>query len=129
MDSLMRGQLGPKGSGTVSSSVVSDSGSPFQGSSLSFLSSLLAYLGIVVHVLTNSLFGADAIVAAVAAAVALDSAIAEAIIISAAVTERSTAVVAVLVAPPEAPSAVTAVAANVVAVLVTTASGPHWRWL
>ena len=129
MNLLLRRQLGPEGSGTIPSYVVSDSGPPFPGSSVLLLSSSLAYLEIIVHVLADYLFGADAIVVAVPAVIAVDTAAAVAILIPTAVAVRSTAVVTVLVAPAETPSAVAAVAVAVVVVLVAAAAGPHWRWL
>ena len=127
MDPLLKGQLRPEGSRTVSRSVVSDgdlednsgacssllvtSPSPLPcpsslpgdssspGSFLPLLSLSLVYGLYVVHVFLNSLFDADAVVVALATTVALVAAVVEAIAIPAAGAAGSTAVAAVLVAP------------------------------
>ena len=90
---------------------------------------LIAGAGIVVNVLTNPMFGADAVVVAVTAAVVVDVAAAEAAALLAVVAARSAAMLAVLVAPIDAPFAVAVVAVAATAVAVAAAVGPHWRWL
>ena len=94
---------------------------------LSAVSVLVADVGIVVHVLTDSLFSADAIVVAVSSCRSWDAAVTDAIVLPAAVAAKFAAVVVVLVAPAEAPSAAAAIAVAAVASLVA-AAGPHWRW-
>ena len=102
-------------------------GFPFTGV-LSSVAVLVAGVWIVVHVLADSLFVADAIIVSRChSSHRCGRCRHRCFCPPSAVAAGSAAVVAVLVAPAEAPSAAIAVAA--VTVLAAAAAGFHWRWL